>query len=316
MHGLIKQILPAFCLVVLAAPTQAQPAFNADQLLTDVRVLAADSLEGRRTETEGSRKAQAYLLEAFAASGLRAFGDDYRQPFTFRYGRGATEARGVNLIGYVEGSEHPDSFIVLTAHYDHLGKRGGKIYNGADDNASGTAGLLAAARHFAQQPPLHSIIFAVLDAEEMGLQGARAFLETPPVPLEQIHLNVNLDMISRNEAGELYAAGTYHYPFLKPYLADVGAQSTVDLRFGHDQPDLPSGDDWTMSSDHGPFHQAGIPFVYFGVEDHPGYHKPTDDYEDITPAFFADAVQLVIAALTDLDANLEAIHAATADQAR
>ena len=314
MHGLMKQVLFALCLTALAVPSLAQPALEADQLLTDVRVLAADSLEGRRTGTEGNQKAQAYLLEAFAAAGLHAFGDDYAQPFTFS--RDGADVRGVNLVGYVEGSEHPDSFIVLTAHYDHLGRRNGEIYNGADDNASGTAGLLAAARHFAEQPPRHSIIFAALDAEEMGLQGARAFLKSPPVSVEQIHLNVNLDMISRSEAGELFAAGTYHYPFLKPYLEDVGEGSAVDLRFGHDRPDLPSGDDWTMSSDHGPFHQAGIPFVYFGVEDHAGYHKPTDDYEDITPDFFAEAVELVVAAVTSLDANLDAIRAAAAEHAR
>ena len=296
-----KGALALLCLLALAAPAPAQPAtVDSTQLLADVRVLAADSLGGRRTGTEGGRKAQAYLLEAFKARGIQPFEGGYAQPFTFE-GSGGKAVGGVNLVGYVRGRAQPDAFLVVTAHYDHLGRRGGRVYNGADDNASGTAGLLAVAEHFAQHPPRHSMIFAALDAEELGLRGARAFLDDPPAEKDRIVLNVNLDMISRSEAGELWAAGTYHYPSLKPPLERVAARSDIRLRLGHDRPDLPSGDDWTTASDHGPFHEAGIPFVYFGVEDHAGYHKPSDDYENITPAFFTGAVRTIIDAITELD---------------
>lgn len=298
----MKQTLLAVCLIALAAPAPAQPAVDRAQLLADVRVLAADSLAGRGTGTEGSRKARAYLLDAFAARGLQPFGNGYERPFGFR--RGGKVARGVNLVGYVRGREQPGLFIVVTAHYDGLGERNGVIYNGADDNASGVAGLLAAAAHFAHHPPRHSILFAALDAEEVGLQGARALLADPPIDPEQILLNVNLDMISRSEAGELYAAGTYHYPALRPPLERAAARGDVQLLFGHDRPGLPPGEDWTMASDHGPFHQVGIPFVYFGVEDHAGYHQPSDDYEAITPGFFAGATRMILDALAELDANL------------
>jgi Zn-dependent M28 family amino/carboxypeptidase len=121
---------------------------------------------------------------------------------------------------------------------------------------------------------------------------------------------VNMDMVSRSEAGELYAAGTYHYPFLFPLVERVAERAPVTLLTGHDRPDLPPGDDWTLSSDHGAFHEVGIPFIYFGVEDHPGYHNPTDTFENITPEFYVRAVTTVLDFVREADAELAEIHAA------
>lgn len=290
-----------------AAPPVAAE-LEIEQLFLDVEVLAADSMEGRRSGTPGNERARRYLLDRFLEVGLRPLGSGYEHPFRFTSREGEA-LEGVNLVGYVEGRERPDRYIVVTAHYDHLGMRDGEIFNGADDNASGTAGLLALADWFRANPAAHSILFAAVDAEEMGLQGARALVADPPVPLESVSLNVNLDMISRNEADELYAAGTYHYPFLRPYLEEVAERAPVTLLFGHDSPDLPPGDDWTMLSDHGAFHEAGIPFVYFGVEDHPDYHRPTDTFENIEPDFFARAVRTIRDAVLELDRNLPGIAA-------
>lgn len=289
---------------MFAVQVAAQPAFDTEALLTHVEVLSADSLEGRRTGSAGNLKARTYIRSVFERHQLRPFGDGYEHAFSF-HRNGPDSVQGVNLLGYLQGTEEPETFIVLTAHYDHLGIRRGEIFNGADDNASGVAGLLAAVDYFRRNPPRHSILIAALDAEELGLQGARAFLTDPPVEREQLALNVNLDMISRNENNELFAAGTYHYPLLKPYLERVAAKSAIHLRFGHDQRGGATGDDWTLSSDHGPFHRAGIPFVYFGVEDHPDYHRPTDDFKNIAPAFFIQSVETILAAITELDLHLE-----------
>ncbi|HYE56979.1 MAG TPA: M28 family peptidase, partial [Rhodothermales bacterium] len=126
----------------------------------------------------------------------------------------------------------------------------------------------------------------------------------PPVPLAQMMLNVNMDMIARGDKGELYAAGTHYTPRLRPPLERAAAGATgITLRFGHDTPDLPRQDNWTSQSDHGAFHQAGRPFVYFGVEDHPDYHRPTDDVERVNPAFYTAAVDLIIRALEALDST-------------
>jgi Zn-dependent M28 family amino/carboxypeptidase len=84
----------------------------------------------------------------------------------------------------------------------------------------------------------------------------------------------------------------------------VAARSDVTVKVGHDRPDLPQGDDWTSASDHGPFHAAGIPFLYFGVEDHPGYHNPSDDAEHIKPEFYAAVVATIIDAVRELDARV------------
>lgn len=284
----------------------APPAIDAAQLLTDLRNLSADSLAGRKTGTPGSEIARSYILRAFRQVGLEPFGGSFTQPFAFTGRRDGAEYRGVNIVGSIEGARHPDRYIVLTAHYDHLGTVGGQIHNGADDNASGTAALLAMATYFREHPPAHSVVFAALDAEELGLQGARAFVQSPPVPLEAIALDVNLDMVSRNEKGELYVVGTFHYPFLKPFVERVAPRARVTLRLGHDRPDQPGIDDWTGASDHGAFHAAKVPFLYFGVEDHPDYHKPTDDFEKIDPAFYTGAVEAILGVVLELDRGLPA----------
>jgi Zn-dependent M28 family amino/carboxypeptidase len=189
--------------------------------------------------------------------------------------------------------------IVVSAHFDHVGTRNGQVYNGADDNASGTAAVLAMAAHFKSHPPEHTILFALWDAEEMGLLGARAFVDAPPVPLASIAANVNLDMVSRNDRGELYAAGATPWPAMRPVLESLVPVASVKLLLGHD-----SGggqNDWTGQSDQGAFNAAKIPFVYFGVEDHPDYHKPNDDPERIQPGFFYRAARTIAGFVERLD---------------
>lgn len=283
--------------------TTATARIDVQRMLADIEYLASDELGGRRAGTEGNALARNFLDSAFGEIGLRPFGSGYTKPFS-RNGAQGGDPVGVNVVGYIAGSETPDRYIVITAHFDHLGTRDGQIYNGADDNASGTAALLALARYFQANTPAHSIIFAALDAEEQGLLGARAFVADPPVPLQAIAINVNMDMVSRNERGELYVAGTYHYPFLTPLVARVAESASVRLLAGHDRPGLPPGQDWTAASDHGAFHDVGIPFLYFGVEDHADYHRPTDTFENIDPDFYARAIETVLDAVLELDRNL------------
>jgi Zn-dependent M28 family amino/carboxypeptidase len=302
-----KSILIAGALLSITTPALAQQKFDAIDLLSHVRELSSDAYAGREAGSAGNEKARAYVEAAFERAGLAHFGDDYVEPFEFTSRRDNQSYPGANVIGYVRGSESTDRYLVVSAHFDHLGERNGEIYNGADDNASGTAGLLLAAAYFSAHPPKHSIIFVAFDAEEKGLQGARAFVAKPPVERSEIALNINMDMISHNDRDELYAVGTHHYPFLKPYLEKVAASSDIKLLFGHDLPGTGS-DDWTGASDHGPFHSEWeLPFVYFGVEDHVDYHKPTDDYENIEPAFFIQAVDTILDAIVELDANLDSI---------
>ena len=187
------------------------------------------------------------------------------------------------MVGSVRGTASPDQYIVVTAHYDHVGigrpVDGDSIYNGADDNASGTAALVALAKWFVANPPRHTIVFAAVDGEERGMGGSRHFVNAPTVPLEQILLNINMDMIGRNVKNELYAAGPGKYPQLRPTVEAVIRCAPLTLLIGHDTPAAGPGNDWTAQSDQASFHAKGIPFIYFGEEDHPDYHKPSDHVE-------------------------------------
>ena len=308
----LRYLLPVLMLAFFVSCNQIdeQPEpFNtvdSEQVLSDLEYLASDELEGRKTNTEGNRMAQEYIEERFQNLGLKMFGESYRHLFDHSSPRSEEEfVDAVNLIGYVEGSVNLDRYIVVMAHYDHLGVREDEIYNGADDNASGTGGLIAAARYFTNVQPENSIIFIALDAEEQGLGGARHFVENPVVPLEQIVMTVNMDMISNNFDNEIYAVGTYHYPFLKPLIEQTTADAPVNVLFGYDSDEWPQ--DWTMSSDHGPFHEKGIPFIYFGVEDHPHYHAPTDTYENTNPEFYLEVVETIIDVIENLDNSLDKI---------
>lgn len=287
------------------------------RLMRDVTTLAAPALEGRRTGTAGASKARAWITQQFIEIGLAPTnGSRFDQPFTFAArGRGSRaggsrsgdQHPSANVVGRVSGSDSRAPTFVITAHYDHVGIRDGVLYPGADDNASGIAALLAAARHFTMNRPRHTMLFAALDAEEAGQHGAKALVASDLLPPGRTRLNVNLDMVSRSDANEIYAAGPSYSPWLMPLLREVQGRSSVKILFGHDRPANAAGglEDWTHSSDHGPFHDAGVPFVYFGVEDHRDYHKPTDTADRIDPRFFGDAADMIVDAIRTFDARLD-----------
>lgn len=267
-----------------------------EQLLTDVKILSSDSYEGRKTGTKGAEMARAYLTGRFKSIGLDSFPQlqGYEQPFSFKMGEKTIE--GKNMIGLIAGEK--EQVIVISAHYDHIGIIRGQVYNGADDNASGVAALLEIAAYFKKHKPMHTLVFAAFDAEEMGLQGAKAFVANPPVPIQLITLNINMDMISRSDKNELYACGTAKNPFLKKYFHTSSPTPKVIL--GHDDPKT-GRDDWTNQSDHSAFNDQNIPFIYFGVEDHEDYHKATDDYQNIDEAFFIGATKSILEIIDNID---------------
>ncbi|HVI48305.1 MAG TPA: M28 family peptidase [Chitinophaga sp.] len=300
----MKRFFFGLCLL-FAAPAMAQIKVDSSSLMTDIRTLSDDKFEGRRTGTRGNRMAQFYIIDRFKKIGITPYHGTYEYPFYFQ--DGTKQVMGTNLYGYIPGKL--SQAIVISAHYDHLGisRQPGtsqdSIYNGADDNASGVAAMLAMATYFKQHPPRFTLIFVAFDGEEEGLQGSKAFVKQPPVPLANIRQNTNMDMVSHNDKNELYACGTALYPELKSYIDSVAARSKVKLIAGHDQPGS-GGDDWTFQSDQGPFHKAGIPFLYFGVEDHPDYHRVTDEYTRINHSFYYNAVKTILDVARDLDSSL------------
>lgn len=280
--------------------TPKSKMFDATQLLSDLQTLSSDEMEGRSADLPSMQKARDYVEKRLKESGAKPFGGSYKQSFDFTVKGPDRALKGINFIGEIKGKK-TDKFIVVTAHYDHDGIVEGEIYNGTDDNASGTAALFSIADYFRKHKPDHSIIFAAFDAEEKGQFGSKYFVQNLPVKKESILLNVNLDMVARGDKGELYVAGLFHYPQFKTILETIQKKGKVKILFGHDDPKLGPGVDWTTASDHMSFHREKIPFIYFGVEDHPDYHKPTDDFEKVPQEFYVKAVETVIETIKKVD---------------
>lgn len=296
------------CAALMAVSAQAQTAIDREQLLDDLRVLAADDMEGRAAGTRGNARARAYIIERYNEIGIQPIGESFEYDFIFDLRREpGKQVPGINVVGRIAGTGESDHVMVVSAHYDHEGVRDGEIYNGADDNASGVAAMLAIAAEFAENPPAHDVIFAALDAEERGLQGARAFVAEPPVDRDDIVFNLNLDMVAMSEERILWAVGTYHYPSLVPLVEAVAERSSVNLPMGFDQPTEVPGGDWTNLTDSGAFHAVGIPFIYLGVDFHPHYHQPSDTYENMTLDFFQDASETIVDFAREADLRLSDI---------
>lgn len=291
--------------ITCAGGPTSRVVLDSTRLMSDLSALAADSMEGRAMGTAGGARARQMLVARMAAIGLDTLPSGRLQPFTAPGGH----ADGANVIGVVPGRSAGGRVILLTAHYDHLGVRNGAIYNGADDNASGTAALLAIGTWLRAHPPEHTVVLVAFDGEEEGLLGAAAFVASGLVPADSMLIDLNMDMVSRSERRELFAVGPARYPALRPYLARAACSAGVNLMLGHDK-GASGSEDWTMQSDQGAFEARGVPFIYFGVEDHPDYHKPSDDVARIDPGFFLGAAESVAQVLVQVDANPAAALAA------
>jgi hypothetical protein len=292
-----------------AATSAPAPSAMHVQLLEDVRILSADAMQGRDTGAPGGEMARNYIVGRLEALGVVAPPMGRLQPWEMqgRTRAGPRTFSGVNIIGMIPGTRVMDRYIVVTAHYDHVGVNAeGQVFNGADDNASGVATMLALAADLKRQAPEHSVLIVALDGEEHGLLGAKHFVEAPPMPLESIAMNLNFDMTARAETdGHLWVTGTYQHPTLRPILEPIPANGTVSLAFGKDTPQDTGENNWVEASDHAAFHAAGVPFLYMGVDYHPDYHRPSDTFERIDPAVFTNATDLAIAGFHALDKALD-----------
>jgi Zn-dependent M28 family amino/carboxypeptidase len=262
------------------------------QLLPDIKQLSSPEMQGRETGTAGAEHARFYIGQRYQALALDAFNGSFLQPFSYA---GWHEKQGINMVAYRRGCTYPDRYVVVTAHYDHLGKQGRTIFYGADDNASGVAALLELATRLSLSCPAYSYIFLATDAEENGLYGSKAFVAAPPIPLAQIVLNLNLDMLSRpGRRGKLYLTGARKFPAL---VAQLQTQFNKIHFLPHSGPprQLRSNQryDWPEASDHGPFYRAGIPYLFFGGQEHPHYHTADDTWQRVDTVFLDKAMQAV-----------------------
>ncbi len=277
-----------FSLLLLYAPlTLLAQAPEAEKVKAHVSFLAKDELEGRGTGTEGERKAAKYIESQFKKLKLKPYGDNktYYQTFDFKGGTHGTGEAGkaANLVAYLDNGA--STTVIIGAHYDHLGmgnqgssldaNPAGKIHNGADDNASGVAGMLELARYFKTNKVKESnnFLFLAFSGEELGLYGSDYFVEHPTLDLATVNYMVNLDMVGRLDPknGGLSVSGSGTSPGWEPLLKSL---STTEVPISTDS----SG---TGPSDHTKFYLKKMPVLHFFTGSHSDYHKPSDDADKI-----------------------------------
>ena len=288
-----------------------------------VRFLADDSLEGRFAGSNGERCAGEFIARAFEHLGLRPAGEQgFFQDVPLASAanpHAPPAATGRNVIALLEGTGNEGEVVVVGAHYDHLGHGGygslaegsGDIHNGADDNASGVAAMLAAAARLASGPaPARSVLFVAFTGEELGLLGSSHYVKNPAVPLDRTIAMINLDMVGRLGDGELIVYG-------------IGTAEEWDtiLRNANEGLGIPLAlqDAGYGPSDHTSFYTADIPVLHFFTNVHGDYHRPTDDWEKIDVDGLERVSALVAGVawtLSKSDARLALIRGAGAPQQR
>lgn len=255
----------------------------AEKLENHVRYLASDELEGRGLGTNGKELAKNYIAEQFKRAGLLTFGGSYSHEFNARIS--LAWAKGTNVIAYVEGSDNElkNEYIIIGGHYDHLGYEldndSKTIFPGADDNASGTAGVIEIARYFAkpENRTKRSLIFVCFDAEESGLIGSTYIAQNPPVPIDQIKLMFSLDMIGMLGAyGGIDLKGLGLIADGKEIFQKEASELGVRIKN--------SSGSIEQQTDTAPFAEQGIPAIHAFTGLKSPYHKPEDkadliDYE-------------------------------------
>ena len=290
-------------------PAVSEGAISEALIRRHVNVIADDSMLGRNTPSRGLELTAAYVGAQFKRLGLKPGGDS--GTFIQRYslvkgvyssGVPAPPALGFdpmsapNSVGILPGSDPAlrDEYIVISAHMDHVGVNAANvkdsIWNGADDDASGTAGVLALAEAFSQAPPRRSVIFLTVSGEEHGLWGSSWFASHPPVPIERIVADFNLDMIGRNWKDSIVVVGLEH--------SDLG-ETLAKVNGAHPELGITAmRDPWPQEnffgrSDHYNFAKRGVPALFFFNGVHADYHQPSDSPEKIDAEKEARVVRLI-----------------------
>lgn len=270
---------------------------TAASLKSNLSIIASDAMEGRETGSEGQKKAGRYLIEQHRKNGLtypKGATDFYQAiPAAYlnaKYNEKLSDSE--NIWVYVEGTEKPDEIVVVSAHYDHVGVKKGEIYNGADDDGSGTVALVEIAKAFQKAKreghgPKRSILIMHMTGEEHGLHGSRFYSENPLFPLANTVADINIDMIGRRD--EFHTdSNNYIYLIGSDYLSSDLATicEETNKKYGHLNLDYKYNDRsdpnrFYYRSDHYNFAKNGIPSVFLFSGVHADYHKPTDDVEKI-----------------------------------
>ena len=285
-------------------------SINNTDLYKHIEVLSSDSLEGRETGKPGQKMAAEYIANQFKKIGIPPYKrktyyqkfkvkserhickcDDCDLTFFKRIFKANQTIRGENVLGYIEGSDLKDELLIITAHYDHLGKHDSLIFNGADDDASGVSAALEIAEAFMLAKkegngPRRSILIMPVSGEEKGLLGSRYYTDNPIYPLESTVANLNIDMIGRLD--DWHDNGNYVYLIgsdrLSYDLHDLNEKINdeyigIDLDYRFNEKDDPNR--YYYRSDHYNFAKNNIPVIFYFNGVHEDYHKPSDTIEKL-----------------------------------
>ena len=283
---------------------------NIIDLEKHLTILASDSMEGRETGKKGQKMAADYIMNHFKSIGIPPYkGKKYYQKFRVKSARHMCKCddcdvnfvkklfgkrkwiKGENVLGYIEGTDLKDELIIITAHYDHLGIHDSLVFNGADDDGSGTVAILEIAEAFmlakkAGNGPRRSVLIMPVSGEEKGLLGSKYYTDHPIYPLENTVANLNIDMIGRLD--DWHKTGDYVYligaDMLSQELHDISEMVNkeyigLDLDYTFNAEDDPNR--YYYRSDHYNFAKNNIPVIFYFNGVHEDYHKITDTVDKI-----------------------------------
>lgn len=279
-------------------------AIDEKDLKTILYTLASDEYEGRRTGEKGQKMAAEYLVNYYKNLGISPADSSYLQKIPVEYFKGRSNNSSENVVAYIKGSEKPDEFVIISAHYDHIGIKDGKINNGADDDGSGTTGVLEIAKAFkkagdAGNGPKRSVVFLHVTGEEEGLFGSRYYTEHPIFPLENTVADLNIDMIGRYDEKHaknpefVYLIGSDKLSTELHELSETVNKKYTRLDLDYTYNDENDPNRFYYRSDHYNFAKNNIPIIFYFNGVHEDYHKPTDTPDKIRFDLLKKRAQLV-----------------------
>ncbi|WP_253680536.1 M28 family metallopeptidase [Tenacibaculum mesophilum] len=273
-------------------------------------IYASDEFEGRNTGEPGQKKAVKYLKDFYVSQGIVSplGGDDYFQEVPSEYlsnnRRGMTLKDSENVVAFIKGTEKPDEIVVISAHLDHEGVKNGEIYNGADDDGSGTVAILEIAEAFKQaadagKGPKRSILFLHVTGEEKGLLGSKYYTENPIFPLANTVTNLNIDMIGRvddrhkGNPNYVYLIGSDKLSTELHNISEAMNKkyTNIDLDYKYNDDNDPNR--FYYRSDHYNFAKHNIPIIFYFNGTHADYHRPTDTPDKINYEMLENRTRLV-----------------------
>ncbi|MDP2541418.1 MULTISPECIES: M28 family metallopeptidase [Tenacibaculum] len=273
-------------------------------------IYASDEFEGRNTGEPGQKKAVKYLKDFYVSQGIASplGGNDYFQEVPSEYlsnnRRGMTLKDSENVVAFIKGTEKPDEIVVISAHLDHEGVKNGEIYNGADDDGSGTVAILEIAEAFKQaadagKGPKRSILFLHVTGEEKGLLGSKYYTENPIFPLANTVADLNIDMIGRvddrhkGNPNYVYLIGSDKLSTELHNISEAMNKkyTNIDLDYKYNDDNDPNR--FYYRSDHYNFAKHNIPIIFYFNGTHADYHRPTDTPDKINYEMLENRARLV-----------------------